>query len=305
MITGNAASLAALATTIQTVLTANGWTLSGSVLHKGNVYIKLTAVSATMLTVTGGTGIDGSNNLTGVSAGAPCIRGDITGHEITFPVTYDIHINTGPDEVYCLINYNANHWQWLAFGQSSVAALPGTGAWFGASFAQFSLAVDPISIYASGGGNSGNNHRVAPALFWDNQSASSSHSANTFINHGLDGLTWGPNVVGSGFDQGGASAPPYLDPLIARMPNAWNGETTLLPYQAYVARPSSKFSLVADLKHARIVRVNNLNDGDIITLGPDQWKTYPFYIKNSVVPNAGQQVRDSGTFGWALRYVAP
>ena len=91
-------------------------------------------------------------------------------------------------------------------------------------------------------------------------------------------------------------------PHIERSPSAWNGESPLLPIQAYVWRASAKCSLVVDMRHARYLRIDNYEPGQIITLGGDSWKVYPFYRKASSARNGGIGIDHTGTFGWAIRY---
>jgi len=59
-----------------------------------------------------------------------------------------------------------------------------------------------------------------------------------------------------------------------------------------------------DLQNARTLRVDNYDPGQIITLGDDQWRIYPFYRKNAdqrdgTTSSGGDH---SGTMGWAIRY---
>ena len=96
---------------------------------------------------------------------------------------------------------------------------------------------------------------------------------------------------------------PIRKPLIQRTPNTWNGEATLLPVQAYLARPSSKVSLIAELGHMRYVRIDNYNAGDIITLGADRWKVFPWWQRNAASRDGADF--SSGTLGFAVRYDGP
>lgn len=88
-------------------------------------------------------------------------------------------------------------------------------------------------------------------------------------------------------------------------PNSWNSEATLLPIRAWKARPSSKISMTADLEFARHIRIDNLSPGDILTIGSDQWKVFPWYRKDVSAHNGGYFVNHTGTFGWAIRYEGP
>jgi hypothetical protein len=85
----------------------------------------------------------------------------------------------------------------------------------------------------------------------------------------------------------------------------------LLPLRAWKERTPYKSSLVADLANARLLRIDNITPGDILTIGTDKWKAYPWYRKNvSARDGSGNQgsaynINHTGTFGWAIRYEGP
>lgn len=287
--TGSAVDLAALLTAIRTACTSNGWTLSGEVLHKGAIFIRTQEVTGT-LTFLGGTGIDGSNVLTG--AGPAIVRMRPFADAFTFPMQYEVHINTGPDEVYVVTTYNVDCYQWAAWGVSDVAGITGTGVWYGATQSAINNFDVVIQIP---GGDTNPGIWLPPVLF----GANSGNDQNTFIHHDLDGSGWNP--VG-----GGSHPKAWLvaGTLLGILPSAWNSETVLVPIQVWVDRASgNKVSLAADVAHARYLRNDFHDGGDIITLGADQWKVYPWLRKNASQRNGGSQ--HSGTFGWAVRYTGP
>lgn len=297
-ITGSVNNIADLRTAIFNACTANGWTLSGEILHKGTAYFRLQVV-ADAIQLLGGTGKDGSNNLTGAANAFVMVTGSggVTG--LVYPVTYHIHIDTGPDEVYVALNHSTDYYQWLAFGQSNITLASGTGNWFGATYGnalmsgQGSLGLDA----------NGNTYFNSPgALFWSTGASISYTIANTHLHHGLSGGNGWTSDATSATEGGRPSAPPALSPLIAISPNSYNGEALLLPIPVVVRRPSSLYSLVAQPKHARYVRVDNLTPGQVLTIGAEQWKVYPFLRKDITARNGGSTVYHSGTFGWAIRY---
>ena len=132
-ITGSAASFADLQTAIQNACTANGWTLSSGILSKNGCFFQLVAGTSdgyAQLQLFGGTGQSGTT-LTGQppsNYGAKICSNN--GNVIAFPINYEIHLFTNPDEVYCVINYNSDFYQQLSFGKSDVPGIGGTGAWF-------------------------------------------------------------------------------------------------------------------------------------------------------------------------------
>lgn len=296
-VTGSAADMTALMAALRSACTANGWTLSGEVLHRGNVYMR-TQVVSDYLTLLGGTGIDGGNNLTGAASGGVVRIGrPSTGvANISWPVTYHIFIGTAPDEVYLVVNYNVDLFQFLAFGQSSVAGLLGTGVWFTGSLSTTTwFAAAWITITANNGGSSSG---LSMAPWWT--TVNYAGMLNQFVHHGLDALTWNAN------NEQVPSGSPGIAAMTAAQPSAWNSEAVLLPIQVWLPRTSgNKVSLVADLAHARYLRVDNHNPGDIITIGSDTWMVFPFYLKNTAARAGGSSINHTGTFGWAIRYDGP
>lgn len=260
-----------------------GWTLSGDVLHRGDVYTRL-RLNGNTVEVLGGTGIDGNDDLTG--AGPDTLRIREFEQPFVFPATYHLHAETDPDEVYVWLNYAVDFWQYIAFGASSVAGLPGQGGWYAAS----QMSSSTTTMWSGTGSGSGTQHRIE--LFSTRPGGGTGETA--YVHHDYDGVGWGPRSPGY-------RASDAVWELLNSSPNDWNGEAVLLPIQAWYPRASSTYSLAADLQHARFVRNDNIEPGQVLTFGPDQWKVYPFYRKDVSNRNAGT-VQHSGTFACAVRY---
>lgn len=292
--TGTAVDLTGLRQALFDACVAEGWTLTGEILSKGTMFVRVQIVSG-FLTFLGGTG-QSAGALTGAAAAVSRI-GTLAGLAIAFPVKYEIFAFT--NEVYLVINYNVSYYQWAAFGKSTVQGLPGTGMWFGASC--FANAPSTLAMTATGGQASAG--YCIPGLFYRQRSYAGSTTLESRIHHGLDGLAWsdGTNATSNP----GASAIDALVPLLGMLPNTWNSEAILLPIRVFLLRPSNKTSLVADLEHSRYTRIDNYTPGDIITLGSDRWKVFPWYLKNSAARDGGSNIAHTGTFGWAVRYEGP
>lgn len=285
---GTANSPSDLLTGIRNACTANGWTLSGNVLHKGTCYAEV-MINSGIITNRGGTGIDGSNNLTGATDRGSAQLG-VTMDTVPFswPVAYEAFINTSPDEVYVVVKYSVVYWQNLSFGQSTMPGLVGTGNWYCGSYPYSS---DDRYCVSTTGENGLNPPGPGGSLFCSYRNAFGVH-------HALDSSTWivsspiyGGNFAGSAID---------WSSLFFRQPNQWNGEAILIPVRVYAQRPSGFISPVLECAHARFVSLANLNDGQIITLGSDKWKVYPWFTRNRT-SNSEKQ-----TFaGHAFRYDGP
>ncbi|MFI8609524.1 hypothetical protein ACIGFL_14560 [Pseudomonas sp. NPDC077649] len=297
---GSANSLADILSALQAACIAHGWSVvgGGNVLQKGSAYVAVT-VSGNSLFVRGGTGVSGTT----VSGASPySVRlGELNSSvALAWPSSYEIFLFEEPDEVFLVVNSNVDRYYWLAFGISAISGVPGTGLWFGATSSDSTAG--SIWISATGGGTAeGGPFPTSAALFW-----TTVYAQNAYIHHDFDGLGWGPGKPQNLLTTIGApNAVTCAAPHIERTPASWNGESMLIPIQVFVCRASSKRSLACDLLNARYVRLNNYDPGQILTLGPDRWKILPWYKKNGAVPNGGNGISHTGTFGWAVRYDGP
>lgn len=294
-VTGTANSLTDLLTAIQNACTGNGWTLSaGGVLSKGTCFAEL-KISGTYITVRGGTGVDGSGNLTGACDTTTGRLNSIAGNwhgtvpaapAFSFPMTYAVHIQTAPDEVYCVVNYAASFYELIAFGQSSMPGLTGSGNWYCGNVPDNLYYVPWLS------GGEGASSGACYSLFARDQ-----NNRGCGVHHALDSATWA--VKGSATD---ASS------LFLREPNQWNQESILIPIRVYAGRPSGFISPVLECAHARFVNIANLSDQQIITLGSDKWKVYPWWSRgtpNIGGYNVGAPLTYTGVCGHAIRYDGP
>lgn len=320
-ITGVASTIGDLWTALTSGLTANGWTLAATNIYtKGGIYIQLVEIS-NRIEVRGGTGESG-----GALTGAPAANGSydatmslapIGSTGFQYPANYYLHIHTSPDEVYFLVNESSTRWSWCAFGKSNVTTLPGSGNWYAASCPHKVNNVSSVHLELDTTLVTSFSSAAAPALFWNCSPSgtygNTSQPYNATIAHGLDSIAWSK----AGSDVGaegqlawtdGPSALCGLPPiykLLKAQPNTWNQQSVLIRAQGYVHRGSGKFSLVVDPEHCRYIRNDNYNDGDILTIGSDEWKVYPFVKKDLSVRNGGSSVTHSGTIALAVRYDGP
>ncbi|MBS0212304.1 MAG: hypothetical protein JSR26_03870 [Proteobacteria bacterium] len=297
-IVGTAASIADLLAAIRGGCTANGWALSGTVLHAGACYLDL-QVSGQTLVATGGTGIDGSNTLTGDGPAPVYLGAPLGGEPLSWPLTYHLHVFA--NEVYALINWGTA-WTYLAFGASPAAGLPGTGGWYTASYCARQADVGYGFLWRDSGNveaASSIDYFAATGPFWTSCWGA---PVNSYVHHGLDGGGWSAVGDHALLVDGSARAAPSLGALLARQPNAWNGEAVLLPFQPLIDRGSNHASVVVELANARAVNIANYDPTNLIDLSPDKWMVYPFYRKGSAfLPDSF----DSGYLGWAIRYDGP
>ena len=296
-VTGTANSYADLLAALQAACTANGYTLTGNVLSKGTLFVEAKVVGST-LQIQGGSGQSGGV-LSGRSNAQPSLIGltvytgptAAVAHPIVFPVTYEIHLNAAPDEVYLFVNYETTCYQYLAFGQSDQPGLVGTGNWY----------------YGTAGTNTSGSS-------WDFRTQGGGNTSGQSFNCGMfDALmNYGGGVGGIDHQMDAAgqwsSYVSYPDrwPIQQNSPSAWNGESVLSPIVVYTFRPSSLYSPVLQTRHIRWVMLDNLVDRQIIDLSPDKWMVYPLWRRSSPrtygpTPAGG----GTGTLGYAVRYTGP
>lgn len=310
-ITGSAASFADLQTAIQNACTANGWTLSSGILSKNGCFFQLVAGTSdgyAQLQLFGGTGRSGTT-LTGQppsNDGAKICSNN--GNVIAFPINYEIHLFTNPDEVYCIINYNSDFYQQLSFGKSDVPGIGGTGAWFSGAKRSDQTLTD--GIYGN---------KVFMGIDWPDTVTMSTYEGYgcglffdgrgayfcSFVHTGLDATPWRSGNSGDVALTGYRSAGMQVSNLLMQLPNLYNSANVLLPIKPVALRSSGGVTIIANPKNARYLRIDNVVPGEIITFGAERWKCYPFYRKDSTVRNGFDWptgATHSGTFGYAIRY---
>lgn len=287
-----------------------------------------------------GNGIDGSNNLTdtpplygtnwpacGVIGPMATAASASVYNDWDWPVTYYIHIHENPDEVFLMVNYGSSqYWQGLSFGQSPAPGCPGTGNWCYASNPRGAIdagtgnrVCQENKVVVNPGGSQLSTYwgGVVPGAipFWGYVMDQSGSVPNPGLFHGVwmnDGVTTGWSHPRYYWNSSGnpstamnvvCSALPS-QPLPTYSPNTWNNEAHLIRLQILSPRLEWKSSVVGEVQHARFVRNDFLNDGEVITIGPDKWKVYPAYRKEVTARNGGGTggANHSGTCALAIRY---
>jgi hypothetical protein len=315
--TGVVNTISDIRSTVINACVAAGWTWNATneVLHKGSMFNKLTMTTKELF-------VTGRRSLT--SGDAPNVVGigllvNIAGeptYEIEFPATY--HLFIFDEEVYCVINYAVNIYQWFCFGKSSIQGLPGSGNWVAGFRGDSTPNLNygggvswPLDVNLSTYGTLafGNGAAHCPVIFgspafrnyyfYYNYSCGRSY----FVDSGLDGEGWWM-LSGKPY---GTSENDYSNPGlysawpdIQLTPSSWNSEGVLIPIRAFKNRPSNRVSLVAELTNARHLRIDNYEERQIITLGMDQWMVFPCYKRDVVARNGGKT--HTGTLGFAIKY---
>lgn len=309
--TGQATSFQDLLNVLVNACTNQGWTYADDILSKGNAFVRPyvatdSGSNGAGLCVQGGTEKSGSS-LVNPSVTIPRLgrhSSGANGVDVVFPCSYNIHICTNPDEVYLVVNFSIDKFYYLAFGLSSIP-LTGTGLWLGATAPVSRNAYYGWAVSLNGSGVYGG-YNVPSGLFYVHASSNNplKEVIHTGLNSDVNPTGWQETVKGSptlvGY-VGGLATMPHMQYL----PSKWSDNAVLLPIQVLNSVTNNKVALVADLSYARYVRIDNFEPNQIIQFGGEQWKIYPFYKKNTVNRDGGNDLDHTGTFGWAIKLDSP
>lgn len=318
---GSAASFADLQTAIEAFLTTTaGYTAAAGpaagggidaqrLWTKGDLVIRVACQGTTALYFMGATGTGGGTSTgdapTSVKLGSPA------GGLIAFPFTYEIFWNDTPEEFYVVISYGGNKYQHINWGESDVPDVGGTGMWITGSYkgnADLTNATyAPNMFMGPYKDNDGGGYAPAITAYGGPSGGFFLHSSSpaygsSFFHCGLDGTSWRFN---NNSTAGEITENKNSGDLLMAMPSLFNEAEVLLPIYAIVRHTDGVFTIGAVMRHARVMRIDNVTPGEIITYGSDQWKCFPLYAKNVAQRNGmpwATGAPHSGTFGVALRY---
>lgn len=278
---GQVASYQELLEALVAACVAEGWIWTDQILSKGISFYKLWHHVTDGLSVRAGTGQDGTSLINPSPVTVRLGRYGYQNLQQSFPMFYSLHIFD--NEVYLYTRFNVDYFYYAAFGflNSSIwaAACCNSGV---PSHAHSGANITPTS------GNSSNNGRTqASGAFW-----------NTSFNLPNSTISLGDTWINANSILAAA-------PFISRQPSNWNADSVFIPISIFSAVASSKVSFINELEHSRYVRIDNFEPEQVIVLGAEKWKVYPFYRKHSGERDGGYATQHSGTFGWAIRYDGP
>ena len=307
---GQASSYQELLNVLVAACQDQGWIWSAPVLSNNGCYLKVEVAnvgaysnSQQVIRLVAGNGATGATLQDTAQVGhALGTTIQNTNYGISFPVEYALHIHAQPNEVYLIVKYNINYFQWLAFGNST-SADNSLRNWAGGSFGvpvsggyEYPHTRWPFVVIFPTGGGGGNQDGPCAAPFW-NTDFPSYLTPKNYTSTIHNGSEWIHT----------ATAVKSLAPLIDRNISSFFQEAALLPILPTYTVASNKTIVIAQIAHARYLRIDNYEPGQILTLGNERWKIYPFYKKDSTNRNGGNYYGgdDTGTFGWAIRYDGP
>jgi hypothetical protein len=289
--TGSFTDLADLNSILKAFVSANGWTVSGDMVYRGTSFQYLDNPTNNQWLR-----IRACNSAAGLEL-------ETTGKRLYVPSggtskTYHLYVHTNPDMVFCIVNYNGTWYRMLCFGnivKIHASAFPGAG----------NFVYDPTN---------GDSTAVTLArmdmseLFWTSQDGTPNvlgiqSSLGIPMNTGISGDIWGNSTTN-----------PQINFVGQRIywvtPNNFNAQAVLIP-MALEKRLSSSptFSMyLGNYEHIRLIRIDNYNPGDIVTVGGVDWKVFPWFRKDASQRNGNTNItavenQHSGTMGYAIRHI--
>lgn len=219
---------------------------------------------------------------------------DAAGFEMDWPIFYECFYFTDPDEVYFTFRYHSHYYQRICFGNSPAEGVSSC-FWFSAPFrgvvSPGSSSVGEVnyistkSVFTARGSNS----RLQPGLFC---------TEGCFYN-ALDNR-WCNQTSGTAADSHNGNQ--YLASLLHAAPSPFTSSPSLYPIKLIGSRTTSgAYTIMGWLRNARVLRMDYLTPGQIVTYGNDKWKMQPHYRFNPDEPLSGNQSTHSGSFGFAFR----
>lgn len=304
--TGVITSAADLVLAVSGFAVANGWTLNGSVLNKGGTFVRLTAPNASEIR------IEGARN-GNFAAPDLCPRHSRI-YNTAWPASavYYLVAFESPDTVWCTLTFAVTTHQHLGFGTLEKYGDWVGGGWFHAQHTPGSADANVCSLID---GQQQPYYSGSPkecALFWspsmrDSWNGYYLENAVSSLHCELRGYVWEPPTGSTAI---GVHCPTLLTPIHKVNPNVFNGQTVLTPFQLFLQNTDGHYMSIGHVGHLRFVRLSHYNPGDVIELGPDRWKLFPWHVKNAAYPD-GKQVSytdgnySTGLLGVAVRYDGP
>lgn len=306
--TGTVSSASDLASTIRTFALANGWASGGlsEVVTKGGCHVRISSPSESEVK------IEGARN---GSFTAPDICPRYSRINLTaWPsmATYHLVAFNNPDTIWCTIVFAVTDHMHLGFGSLQKYGTWSGGMWFHASHTQLSGSKDGglMSLIDGGAAPFGTGTSATEAgLFWSPRMDESlgggyvENAASSLLCE-LRGRIWEPPLSTTGVQMHG---PTVFGPTHKYNPNAFNDQTVLTPFQLYLQNTDGHYMAIGHVGHVRFVKLTNYNPGDVIEIGPDRWKLFPWHRKDvnnpdGKSPSGANFNWSTGVLGVAVRY---
>lgn len=309
--TGTVVSASDLASTIRSFALANEWSPSGlsEVVYKDGCHVRISSPSESEVMIEGAR----SGNFATPDL---CPRYSRI-YNAVWPsaATYHLVAFTSPDTIWCTINFAVTDYMHLGFGALQKYGDWVGGMWFHAQHSQNST----LSASLVDGGatpfqmNSAPNIPNECGLFWnqnDRDYWGDPARANkaSMLHCELRGEVWAASIVDRDSLIQRIHCPSILAPAHRCNPNTFNGQTVLTPFQLFLQNTDGHYMPIGHVEHVRFLKLTNYNPGDVIPIGSDRWKVFPWFRKDIANPDGrdqlggAQSVPSTGVLGVAVRY---
>lgn len=309
--TGSVASGTALLAVIENFAILQGYTLNagtGSWLSKGGTSIQLSATSTTCSAKI-------ANTPTGPDA-APGVSQGISIALASWPIKYELFYSSIPNLFVCVLTYDTLTIQILMFGELvkiNNAAYTGGNFLYGSGLSNDTLS-SPGSIALSlstnftgdgliSGSGPSNSPRKAVIPFTKGGLNSSFGARGSALLHvEIDGDIINGDIMGV---NNNVLLMTQYQNMLFYSPNIYNSQAILIPIHLQKDLSAGNSMYLGYVEHIRFIRITNYEIGDVITLGSDKWKVYPWRRKSAVPAGNGAFTAegDTSTIGFAVRFV--
>lgn len=310
--TGTANNPSDLKSLVETKAVLAGWTLTSGWLSKTTNHIQVTAPDGNFLHITGANSSDGATQPASQYRSI-CIQ------TIHWPITYYLFLLPNPDMVILVVKYATNRIQYIMFGnivKIADAAFVGGNFYSGTSNQDgLTTSFQGPSQYVDGGllrsitndtilcSNGFFRNYTAPCIIPFTSKYDTTQTDGHVFHAEIDGAVWTQDAAAS-------TKISYTDTTISslfRSPNIYNSQTHLVPMNLQYSMTDNYYGYLGYIEHVRLVRVDNYEIGDIISISPDNWMVFPWRIKSTVYRDGNSSGNPavpgiSGTLGFAVRY---
>lgn len=304
--TGTVATPEGLISALASFAQANGWAYSGSMLSKGGCYVSVNLSGTTAISIAG------SRNGTFVAPDL-CPRTSYLRLD-PWPTTLVYHFIAfqNPDTIWVTVNWDVTSFAHMGLGTIQKYGDWAGGMWFHGQHAAGSNDKNTEVYMVKGGPNAPYFLSSAKCcgLFWSQRDYSvwgdPSASKVSFVHCELRGEVW-PATNGNGNDETDLNiihCPTVLAPSHYYTPNVYNGQTIITPFELYLQNTDGHYMSIGHVGHLRFVDMLNYNPGDILQIGSDRWKLFPWAKIDPRYPDGRNVDSNNGAFGTGYLGVA-
>lgn len=303
--TGTATGPGDLISKLRTFAIANGWTIG---LTSGSSPVFINAARGIYFSVVTGADYIFIKGATGHSTGAAWDAQPGTPSGMV--ATTQVNDCAGPHKLYyffgteqylhVVIETVTNKFKHFVMGQLEKNSTYTGGAYVDGSYHEMQTITSPPMNFpddlghrylfdATGSGTFGGTGRIRVDI---------DGKTNNWMGYGAAGVASVETNSIKGVTRGTSS---LMSAMHLASPNAFNQRTVLSPILLAAARGSGLYSLIGAPKDMRLVNMKNLNPGEIMVIGSDEWYVFPHIQKTLTFNVSASLIPSSGLYGYAYK----